>query len=425
MASPGSTISQASVSESNRSRILSHLYHHGVSSRAQIAKALDLTPAAITKITAHLIDGGLIAESQQTEANRRGRPIGLRLDKGRFHVVGVKFARSLVQIGVFDLAGKRISLHELPTVDESTIQRTIHLIHQQIEELLAGDRLIIAIGMAVPGPYLRTVGRTALVSSMQGWRRINLIREFGRSFSVPVFIEQDARAGALAEHLFSQGLKSQNMAYYLLGEGIGLGVVDQGRLVNGALGAASELGHISIDINGRPCDCGNLGCLEGYCSAIAVHQLIADRQLVPGAQAMTHRQACQALFDQAAAGDAPSLQAVKEIGRYVGYGCVTIINAFNPERIVIGDIVSAAGKPLLRAIQDVVDERVIPELNDSTSISLSCLPTDAIISGAAAVAITQFLNHPSLFARGDLSSGPPSHSSTSHSKQPAEQYQQQ
>ena len=400
MPGSGSSPSQALVSESNRSRILSHLYRYGVSSRAKMAKTLHLTPAAITKITAHLIEEGLVEESGPTKHGtyRGGKSIDLRLNKTGFHVIGVKFARSLVQIGVFDLSGTRISLMDLPTVDETKIQDTIRAIHSTIEGLLNEDRTIVAIGMAVPGPYLRTVGRTAVVSSMQEWRKINFRREFEQSFSVPVFIEQDARAGVLAEHLFGDNQDCENMAYYLLGEGIGLGVLEEGQLVNGALGVASELGHVSIDINGLPCDCGNRGCLELYCSAVAIHRDAIEEGIIAGAESMTHRQVCSALFEQADKGDPKAVKEIEKVGRYLGYGCVTIINTFNPERIVLGDIISAAGKPLLRAVQDVVDERVVPELNDSTSIVLSSLPTDAIVSGAAAVAITQFLAQPTLFA---------------------------
>ncbi|KAB7787870.1 ROK family transcriptional regulator, partial [Bifidobacterium cebidarum] len=170
--------SQASVSESNRSRILQHLYHHGISSRAQIAKALDLTPAAITKITARLIEAGVIEETGDIEGSKNRRSIGLELDTTRFHIIGVKFARSLVQIGVFDLCGNALSLETLPTVYDNTIDDTVVIIHQRLAQLLTEDQSIVAIGMAVPGPYLRNEGRTAVVSSMQGWRKINFINEF-------------------------------------------------------------------------------------------------------------------------------------------------------------------------------------------------------------------------------------------------------
>ena len=131
---------------------------------------------------------------------------------------------------------------------------------------------------------------------MQGWRKINFIDEFATAFRVPVFIEQDARAGALAHYLFDPSVHADgNLAYYLVGEGVGLGVIDNGRLINGFLGAATEIGHISIDVNGRPCDCGNVGCLERYCSTPAIHDtLIADGTVVPGAADMTHTEAARA-----------------------------------------------------------------------------------------------------------------------------------
>ena len=183
--------SQASVSESNRSRIVKHLYHNGISSRAQIAKALELTPAAITKITARLIEAGMIEETGDLEGSKNRRSIGLKLNTTRFRVIGIKFARSLVQIGVFGLCGNDLSIENLPTVYDNTIDDTIATIHQRVEQLLDNDPSIVAIGMAVPA-YLRNVGRTAVVSNMQGWRKINFIDRFATAF-VPVFIEQDAR----------------------------------------------------------------------------------------------------------------------------------------------------------------------------------------------------------------------------------------
>ena len=391
--------SQASVSESNRSRIVKHLYHNGISSRAQIAKALELTPAAITKITARLIEAGMIEETGDLEGSKNRRSIGLKIDTARFRVIGVKFARPLVQIGVFDLCGNTLSIENLPPVYDRTISDTITAIHQRISELLDDDPSIVAIGMAVPGPYLRNVGRTAVVSSMQSWRKINFINEFSTAFRVPVFIEQDARAGALAHYLFDLAFHTNDyLAYYLVGEGVGLGVIDNGHLVNGAQGAATEIGHISVDVNGKPCDCGNVGCLERYCSAPAIHDmLIEDGSVIPDVSDMTHAEAARALFAKANEGNAAAQSMVREVARYIGYGCITIFNAFNPEHIIIGDIVSEAGPLLLDTVRATVAERAIPEINDFTSITLSTLPIDSTVCGAAAVAVTQFLEHPSVF----------------------------
>lgn len=389
---------RSTVSETNRSRVLHYLYTHGISSRASIAQALGLSAAAITKITARLIDAGIIHEVGGIEGRKNRRSIGLELDPRQFHFIGVKFARSLVEIGVFDLKGETSSLTDLPPVQNDTIPDTIRGIHKTINTLLDNDSSIVAIGMAVPGPYLRHEGRTAVVSSMQGWRTFNFLDEFSDAFRVPVFVEQDARAGVLAQYLLDPTSSTcRNLAYYLLGEGVGLGVIDDGRLVNGAQGGAAEIGHVSIDVNGLPCDCGNRGCLERYCSAVAIHRRLSETGIVADSDTMTHKQACHALFEQAAQGDRAAQHLVHEIGRYVGYGCVTIFNTFNPERIVLGDIVAEGGQPLLDAVHEVVDERVIPELNKATTICLSRLPADAAVIGAAAVAVTQFLEHPSRF----------------------------
>lgn len=400
MASPTiNAASQAGIAETNRSRIMRHLYRNGVSSRAQIATALGLTPAAITKITAQLIEAHAIEETGDLDGKKNRRSIGLALDTAHFHVIGVKFARSLVQIGVFDLTGNQSSLTTLPYVSNDTIGETIATVHSTIEQLLHEDPTIVAIGMAVPGPYLRNNGHTAVVSSMQGWRAINFIDEFANSFTVPVFIEQDARAGVLANSLFDPNSNGEpNLAYYLVGEGVGLGVIDHGRIINGALGTATEIGHVSIDVNGKPCDCGNIGCLECYCSTPAIHQMLIDNgTIVNSADGMSHTEACRALFALAHHGDEAALAMIRTIGTYIGYGCLIIFNTFNPHTIVIGDIVSEAGQPLLDEIKRTVRQRAIPEIYESTTIRLTTMPTDATVLGAAAVAINYLLDHPSDF----------------------------
>ena len=400
MASPTiNAASQAGIAETNRSRIMRHLYRNGVSSRAQIATALGLTPAAITKITAQLIEAHAIEETGDLDGKKNRRSIGLALDTAHFHVIGVKFARSLVQIGVFDLTGNQSSLTTLPYVSNDTIGETIATVHSTIEQLLHEDPTIVALGMAVPGPYLRNNGHTAVVSSMQGWRAINFIDEFANSFTVPVFIEQDARAGVLANSLFDPNSNGEpNLAYYLVGEGVGLGVIDHGRIINGALGTATEIGHVSIDVNGKPCDCGNIGCLECYCSTPAIHQMLIDNgTIVNGADSMSHTEACRALFALAHHGDEAALAMIRTIGTYIGYGCLIIFNTFNPHTIVIGDIVSEAGQPLLDEIKRTVRQRAIPEIYESTTIRLTTMPTDATVLGAAAVAINYLLDHPSDF----------------------------
>ena len=390
---------QSSISENNRSRILQYLYHNGISSRAQIAKAIELTPAAITKITAKLLFRDVIEETGDMEGDKNRRSIGLNLNCAKYHVVGVKLrTKSGADRSVRPEMQSYFPSPTCPPLTRSIFPKPVEQIRATVRQLIADDSSIVAVGMAVPGPYLVEEGRTALVSSMQGWRQVNFIKEFSEAFNVPVFVEQDARAGALAQFLFNPELSEGSLAYYLLGEGIGLGIIDNGSIYYGAHGTATEIGHISVDVNGKPCDCGNYGCLERYCSANAIHEMLNKQPyIVPGCETMTHAQACAALFAKNAAGDEATAELTSEIARYIGYGAVNIINAFNPTHIVLGDIVSQAGQPLLDEVKQVVRERTIPEVSCNTEITLSALPTDATVTGAAAVAITNFLEHPSMF----------------------------
>ncbi|PJM73152.1 NagC family transcriptional regulator [Bifidobacterium primatium] len=395
MIAPGST--HASMAELNRSRIIQLLHRDGICSRAHIARVLGLTPAAITKITAQLIDMGVVSETGNLDGIKKRRSIGLQLNESKYRVIGVKFARTLVRLGVFDLGGNMESEQLLPPVSGGRIRETLDDVKRRIDDILASDDSIVAIGIAVPGPYLRDEGRIAVVTSMIEWKDVNFIDEFVGAFRVPAFIEQDARAGALAQSLFDSDSDPRSLGYYLVGEGVGLGLIDNGELVNGNLGAATEIGHVSIDIHGKPCECGNVGCLENYCSAVALHQAIVTGDLIDDAQSMTHIDACAALFELARGGDETALGLVRDFARYIGYGCVTIINAYNPAQIVLGDIMAQAGSILLDEVQTVVERHALPALRDTTAITISDLPVDATLSGAAAVAAAQFLEHPTEF----------------------------
>lgn len=388
---------QSSLSELNRARILQYLHHNGVCSRAQIAQALGLTPAAITKITAHLIDLKIIEEVGYLEGKHHRQSVGIRLNGNNKHVIAIKFARSLITIAIFNLHGNQLSSQELRVHSNEQVNQALIEVECIVQHIIESDPNVLAIGVAVPGPYIKESGRTAVVSSMKQWSQVNLLERFQASFSVPMYIEQDARAGVMAEYLLSPQHSDSNLAYYLLGEGIGLGVIQNDQLLSGALGTACEIGHISIDVNGVPCDCGNVGCLERYCCAVDLHTIITER-LIPYARSMTHREACMALFDIAKTGNREAISIVNMLGRYIGFGAVTIIHLFNPARIVLGDLLAeAGGQMLLDNVKQAVKERAIGALADQTDIVLSHLTHDATVCGAASVAITQILEHCSDF----------------------------
>lgn len=388
------------LTEMNRSAVVKILQRQEVCSRADLARQTGLTQAAITKIVAALMEMGIVIETGTIKGSGNRRSFGLTLNADRHQIIGVKFARQMFAVGVFDISGKAYTQTETDYSLEEDQKMVISAIKKQIHGTLKTHKNVVAIGIAVPGPYLRDEGRIAVVTQMPDWHNINFIEEFKEEFNKPVFIEHDAKAGALAEWLFGEHSQPlHTLAYFLVGEGVGSGIIERGNLLLGVQGVASEIGHISIDAHGPRCECGNYGCLEMYCSAPAMLKMA--RQRVPECFAKEQPQsgeACNAVFEAARAGNQKARDIVREIAEYIGYGCVTLINAYNPDIIVIGDSVSQGGDLLLPVIQDVVRQRTVSELHAKVQIKISRLKVDSTLYGAAAVATDKVLQLPSAFS---------------------------
>jgi len=387
------------LTEMNRSAVVKILQRQEICSRASIARQTGLTQAAITKIIATLMDMGIVTEVGSIKGSGNRRSIGLKLNANRHQVIGVKFARQMFAVGVFDISGKMYTETETEySIDESP-KAVLAAMKAQIHKALRDHESVVAIGIAVPGPYLRTEGRIALVTQMSTWHDINFLEEFKEEFDKPVFIEHDAKAGALAEWWFGDHDRQlHTLAYMLVGEGVGSGVIEDGHLLMGTQGIAAETGHISVDVCGPRCECGNYGCLELYCSAAAMIKRMEQRATSAFAAALRKSDnACHDIFEAARSGDEAALAVVRETAEYIGYGCVTLINAYNPDVITIGDSVSQGGGMLLATVREVVKNRTIPELYRKVQIKISTLKIDPTLYGAAAIATDQVLQLPSAF----------------------------
>lgn len=385
------------LTEMNRSAIVRILQQKDMCTRAEIAKLMGLTQASITKLVAYLIDMGIVSEVGSVKGKGNRRSIGLRLNAEKNLVIGVKFSRHVYAIGVFDISGKLYEQSETEYSLEEKAGKVLSDMKAQIKALLKKYEKVVAIGLALPGPYLRKEGHIAMVTRMPSWHNVNFIEEFKEEFDKPVFIEQDANAGALAEWWFgNHGRPLTSLTYFLVGEGVGSGVVDHDSLLLGNQGIASEVGHISIDYNGPTCECGNRGCLELYCSTMAFLKEAEEKLPELFKESYKNRaQACERVFEAARNGNETAKTLVEKIAEYIGYGCVTLINAYDPEIIVIGDSISKGNELLLPTIKRVVKERTLPEIGERVKIEISNLSIDPTLYGAAAIATDRVLRKPS------------------------------
>ncbi len=386
------------IQQQNRALLVRLVRQYSGCSRAQLAKMSGLTQATVTKIVADLLAMDILQESGRQSAQRGRRATSLQVRSDRFLVLGIKLARTSFAAGVFDISGQLYEQIQGPLDPGHGPDRALQSI-QKAAQKLKSLYPVRAVGVALPGPYFRRAGKIGLMTGFPGWEKVDLHAAFARMFALPVFLEHDAKAGALAEWYFGGHKPDEVLLYFLAGEGIGAGIISQQGVFVGSQGIAGEIGHMSIDYDGRPCSCGSRGCLERYCSSLA---LVADvqKELCRGAasclkdvQPLTP----QAVFGAAAQGDMLAQQAVDTAADYMGYGLANLVSAYDPGRIIIGQTMALGGQRLLSRVRAVLQQRLLPQVYTYLKVELSALP-DAILSGAAATATDQILKDPAAFA---------------------------
>jgi glucokinase len=252
---------------------------------------------------------------------------------------------------------------------------------------------VVAVGIGIPGLLDARTGQAAMSTHLPiaGTPFGALVAE---RIGLPVQVDNDANLAMLAEHRAGAARGTSTAVMLTLGTGIGGGLVIGGELFRGAIGAGAELGHIVVDFDGPPChgNCPGHGCLEVYASgtALAREGLRAARSRPDSALgwALDDGQPITGTFvtELALAGDAAAIAAVTRLGERLGVGLVSLVNIFNPEVIVIGGGVIAAGELLLAPARAVVAARALPPSRDLVRVVAAHFGADAGLLGAALLA---------------------------------------
>ena len=230
------------------------------------------------------------------------------------------------------------------------------------------------------------------------WDGFELIGALQPSLPLPICVENDANAGAIAEKWWGKGSQHDNLAYIKLGTGVGSGLITGGEIYRGSGGTAGEIGHTSIDLNGPECRCGKRGCLESFVGApaliarvVQLHREAADGNApdvrMRAGESYTEPDTIQAVIEAAHAGDRHSREVLEQAGRHIGIGIANLLNLLNPRLIVIGGELAAAGDFFLEAVRSSVRERAMPKAAQEAEICFSAVGDDAIAIGAATIAL--------------------------------------
>ncbi len=394
------------IQEINRGLILWLLRRTRVSSRADLSKTSGLKQATITNIINDFISWGIATETGSIEGSKGRRSIGVALNTETHRVMGVRLTRKFFTVGLFDLYGSQESiLVEQISPKEAgqvIVGRMIAAIRSVISA--ASNRLILGIGVAIPGPYVRTERTMTLMTERPGWEGIAIDKEIAFAVGLPVYLEHDAKAGALAEWwLAPERQDHETIAYIAAGQGIGAGIIINGQLIRGALGLAGEIGHVSISFQGHKCACGNRGCLEHYCSTLALSRYAEESIGDYPDSVLAADRSFAAILKAVQEGDELALAITRKAAWFLGFGLVGLVNAYNPHLIVIGDEMSRLGQVFLDGVRQSVEEHVLPSVYRRLRIEISSFDVDPVLVGVSTLAVEQVLyqNNPAKSVEGD------------------------
>ena len=299
---------------------------------------------------------------------------------------GVDVGGTTVKIGLFSGDGKLEEKYEIATDKSDQGAHIIEHIAAKLEEIIAkksyGILDCMGVGIGLPGP----VDRGMILGCVNlGWGIFSIVEEFSKAFhNVPVYAGNDANIAALGEYVAGAGKGMKNMIMVTLGTGVGGGIIIDGRILEGANGGAGEIGHIPVNPQEQDtCGCGKKGCLEQYASATGIVRIAEKLRKENGNTALPAGCTAKQVFDYAKEGDELAMQAVEELGRYLGLALASCACVLNPEGIVIGGGVSRAGKILLDVTENFQTYVFKPCRN--VKFSLAELGNDAGIYGAAAM----------------------------------------
>ena len=326
----------ATMRQKNEKLILSLINQMPIS-RVEIARKTGLTKAAVSIITDDLLNREIIFEKEQINDKVGRNPFTLSINYNSVYIIGVNIERKKTTIGIANIGGETLAEEEIQTgTPEETLARIAEIIQSIIQKKKIDVSKIYKVSVAAPGPLDRERGKILAPPNFDEWRNFSLKEKLESALGYEVILDNVANAVALAEEYYGAAKNQENFLTFLVDRGIGTGLVIGGRLFRGL----SELGHVSIMYNGKPCPCGNRGCLEQYASIPAV---------LEGTSYGTWEEVI----------NNKDIDIIKEEANYIAAAIINANNIFDLDMAVIcGDLIYKPNM-LLMEIKEALEGRLI------------------------------------------------------------------
>ena len=389
----------------NRAVVLWALYFSRPGSRQDLSAASGLSVASVTNVARQLLDEGIVTEAGWEDSDG-GRPrVLLDINPDYGYVIGVDIGETRIRVALFDLAMTERAKAEYPLNPvEHEVDEVVRDIASGLTAVLADAGVdptaVLGVGIGVPGiveqdPEILVHGQT------YRWDAVPLGRLLQEHTDLPLRFENCAKTMGQAELWAGAGRGARNSAVVLVGSGVGASLISCCSTCQATTSSAAEWGHTTVVAGGRRCRCGSAGCLEAYVGAEAILER-SGRPVAPSAAgaegavgaAGAEREESMLAALIAAADSSPAAEAVlAETAEYLGVGIGSLINLFNPERVILGGWAGLLlGGRLLPAIRESARRNSLRYRFAAASIELGQLGPEAVTFGAATLPMEDFLN---------------------------------
>lgn len=379
----------------NTACILNTIRVEKMISRAEIARATGLTPATVSNITSELIDLGLIEETERGESSGGRKPVLISIKKNTCYFGGLCLSSDSIKAAVCDIDAEILGEYSAPiggASPDDVVKLGMKLLNRA--KVQAGIDKLIGIGISTHGLVNSDEGMLVFAPNL-GWTDIKIGEMFAKASGMPVFIENDVKAMALAESWCGLARGTGDFVYLYIGPGIGGSIVNNNEIYKGQGAFAGEFGHITIEPDGPLCSCGNHGCLQALASESAMVERYKKKK--EEQQIKTRIDSFAELLESAKNGDSDAHEAILVSVRYIGIEVGNIINALSPKLIVINGGITELSKMIMPVLNDEIKKRCLKYSAKDIKISVSMLGSEAAIKGAATCVIKKMFESPRKF----------------------------
>lgn len=311
--------------------------------------------------------------------------------------IGVDIGGSKIDVAHVNEEGKVLERTVFPTPPSAPPEKIIQEIAQAIESLSSkASNRPKGVGVGVAGQITPQTGVVQFAPNLI-WREVQLKKLLSELVPIPVHVLNDVRAATWGEWRHGAGVGAKDLVCLLIGTGIGGGVVSHGNLITGATNTAGELGHMVIDQAGPLCTCGNQGCLEAFASGWALAQaarVAIEKEpksagaLLESVQGHVNAMTARHVVEVARTGDPLGVSLIENAQAALNAGCISIVNAFNPEKLIIGGGLGLSLPRVVENIEAAVTKRALKAATKDLKIVQAALTTSAGVVGAASFALS-------------------------------------